>query len=209
MRSLIVKVLIIALPILAHAQPGCWDNYRTGDDQPRSKPSYLYPVYKWDGTGEKIFGYINNKGKLVIGYDRLPRNTIYVGDFHEGFAKIHIKKDVADAMSQNYLVGYIDTKGQVVIPARYDYARDLHDGRAFVSINSEGTHGFIDRTGKVVIKIDIIPYEPYFGNRGYDFYGGLASIPGKGGGNARCIWIDPETGRSSRSMHSPAIFLKG
>jgi hypothetical protein len=48
------------------------------------------------------------------------------------------------------LFGYIDTRGEWVIPPRFQYANDFSDGLAGVSLREDGW-GFIDRTGKEVI----------------------------------------------------------
>lgn len=59
--------------------------------------------------------------------------------FHEGLAAI--KKD--------YLYGYIDMNGNIVIPCLYREAMPFREGLAAVRLNEK--MGFIDKTGKMVI----------------------------------------------------------
>lgn len=47
--------------------------------------------------------------------------------------------------------GYVDAKGIVVIPAKYDYARDFKEGLASVILDNK--YGYIDQTGKEVIPL--------------------------------------------------------
>ena len=49
--------------------------------------------------------------------------------------------------------GYMDHKGQLVIPPQFDLAQPFSDGVAEVSIVEENKHGFINREGEWVIPI--------------------------------------------------------
>jgi hypothetical protein len=111
---------------------------------------------------------------MVIGYDRFPQDTWYVGEFHEGFAVIHIGKSYADL---TVAVGYVDTTGNIAIPTRFTYARDFSEGLAYVE--SKEYRGYIDRHGKLIIRIDSLARA--FGVdpekiSGRDFHEGLAAI---------------------------------
>lgn len=57
---------------------------------PRSRR--LYKVVNNDNR----VGFIDNTGKLVIGFDRLPKETTYVRDFHDGLAVIYLNKETRD-----------------------------------------------------------------------------------------------------------------
>jgi hypothetical protein len=139
--------------------------------QPRGRnltprPNHLYRVSTIDerSGGERI-GFIDKTGKLVIGFDRLPKTTVAVGDFHEGRAVIYLKKkEVAEEMDYN--VGYIDETGKVIIASRFDVARNFSEGLAYVEAKS--FRGFIDRRGKAVIKVGDL--------RTKDFHEGLAAV---------------------------------
>jgi hypothetical protein len=143
----------------------------------KPQPSHLYPVSTTDKqTGEKRFGFIDNTGKLVIDFDRLPMATTYVGDFHEGRAVIHIRNEswVGVRGRLDYTLGYIDETGKVVVAPRLHMARDFSEGLAFVE--RVGFRGFIDLKGKEVVNVG----EYLVG----DFHEGLAAVTlrPKGGG---------------------------
>lgn len=139
--------------------------------KPSPRSSYLYQVTDRDKeTGDKRIGFIDKTGKLVIGFDRLPKTTIAVGEFHEGRAVIYLKKEKGDesAGNMNYTVGYIDQTGGIIIAPRFDLARGFSEGLAYVEAETEGLRGFIDRNGKAVIKLD--------GLLAKDFHEGLAAV---------------------------------
>ena len=72
-------------------------------------PSGLYPVTKWDATaGVRRTGFIDNTGKLVIDYDRLPASTSLVGEFQEGRAVIFLERKPGPPGSPSYDIGFID-----------------------------------------------------------------------------------------------------
>jgi hypothetical protein len=59
------------------------------------------------------------------------------------------KNYLEDYFSPDYLWGYIDLKGNEVIPAIYDDVRDFREGLA--AVNYKGYWGFIDEKGKFAI----------------------------------------------------------
>lgn len=67
--------------------------------------------------------------------------------------------------------GYVDTKGQVVIPLKYESARDFHEGLAVVTIKNsddENEHLVIDKKGETVFKIRKgFELKKYFFRNGY------------------------------------------
>lgn len=64
-----------------------------------------------------------------------------VGEFKEGFADVRLKNKW----------GFIDRKGVVIIPLKFDYVYAFSEGLALVELNEE--YGFINVTGEVVIPI--------------------------------------------------------
>jgi hypothetical protein len=98
-------------------------------------------------------GFIDKTGKLVVGFDRLPKTTIQVGDFHEGRAVIYLKREERNETRGNmdYTVGYIDETGELIIAPRFDEAYDFSEGLAYVE--AEGQRAFINRYGKVLIRL--------------------------------------------------------
>lgn len=137
---------------------------------------YLYQANtKEKQSGERRPGFIDNTGTLVIGFERLPKNTIAVGDFHEGRARIYLDQndDRRESRSQNDVTGYIDESGKVIIEPRFKVARDFSEGLAYVE--APDFKGFIDRDGKLVIRLD------YRFTK--DFHEGLAAVGTSGNGD--------------------------
>ncbi|HEY0003893.1 MAG TPA: WG repeat-containing protein [Pyrinomonadaceae bacterium] len=133
----------------------------------------LYQVIKDGKSGERRFGFIDKRGKLVIGFDRLPKTTRAVGEFHEGRAWIYLRREASESVgSRGYKLGYIDERGRIAIEPRFDSARDFHEGLAYV--RRQGFRGFIDREGREVIKVDelIKADDP----QAKDFHEGLAAV---------------------------------
>ena len=187
-RLFLLLVCVCVLTPTAHTQPGI----RKNDRQSR----HLYQVTSKDkSTGKKRIGFIDKTGKLVIGFERLPRTTIAVGEFHEQRAVIYLKGEKNDesAGNLNFTVGYIDETGAVIIGPRFDLARDFSDGLAYVQAEAEGLIGFVDREGKTVIKLD--------GLLANDFHEGLAAVRTRVDVRARPEWglID----RSGRMVVKP------
>ena len=151
------------LPSVAYPQPG--------DLKWSRGPQHLYQVSKWDAAKQvKRIGFINSAGKLVIDYDRLPIDTELVGEFHEGRARIYLKSPGKTGYSGSS-IGFIDERGNMVIPPRFYTARDFSEGLAYVV--SPEFSGFIDLQGKPVIKT---------GGPTRDFHEGLAAVAEKGRG---------------------------
>lgn len=136
------------------------------------------------------FGYINNKGQIVIN----PQFD-YAYDFSEGLAKVKtsnkygfinkkgiivinpVFEDVSDfqegmaKFKENGKFGFINIKGEKVIKSTYTSAGDFNSGVAKV-IEEQGfwiqEGGYINKTGKVVIT--------FKGSDFGDFSEGLAAI---------------------------------
>ena len=157
----------------------------------------LAPIQDMKGK----WGFVNTAGIIVIGcqYDS-------VTDFWSGYSTVSVntdgteKKGVIDP-SGNYTVpvgefddigtfsldglcavkegekwGYIDTSGNIVIPARYDKATYFNEGYASVQFGKDW--GVINTAGETVI-------EPRFGT-GFLFRDGIAAVLN----NGRFIYID-------------------
>lgn len=136
------------------------------------------------------FGFIDRTGKLVIDFDKLPKTTRNVGEFHEGLALIYLEH----ATSGKSTMGYFDRTGKIVLGPRYDYARDFSEGLAYVE--TKGFHGFIDHQGKIVINLE--PFTSAFGVPidglgAKDFHEGRAAV-----GTWR--WDDYQLARDDSNM---------
>jgi hypothetical protein len=131
-------------------------------------------LYKVVNNDNRV-GFIDNTGKLVIGFDRLPKETVAVRDFHDGRAVIYLNKETpAESKgNMNYTVGYIDTTGKIVISARFEEAYDFSEDWAYV--RSESVNAFINREGKVVIRFNETTW-PSLAVFAYGFHQGFAVI---------------------------------
>ena len=108
---------------------------------------WLYRIYDSDSD---MYGYIDNKGNLVI------KPQFYLGQeiFQDlGFVEIKGKS------------GYIDGSGEFIIPHQFDDAEAFSDGLALVELN--GKKGFINEKGEIQFMLD---------SRGHGFSEGLAYI---------------------------------
>lgn len=81
---------------------------------------------------------IDETGKIVIPFGKYGS----IGTFKEGMAQV--RKD-----HKYGIIGFINLKGELVIPYQYEFAWFFNDGLAMVKKN--GKYGFIDRNGKEVI----------------------------------------------------------
>jgi len=92
---------------------------------------------------DRKYGFADTTGKIVI-----PLDYDYVGEFSEGLAYVEL----------NDKLGFIDENGNVAIPIIYDNGGKglaFTEGLARVWLKGKkgGKYGFIDKSGKEVIKI--------------------------------------------------------
>ncbi|ERI91583.1 hypothetical protein HMPREF1982_03092 [Clostridiales bacterium oral taxon 876 str. F0540] len=83
---------------------------------------------------DKLFGYEDNSGNLIIDY-----KFESAGTFSEGLASVKI----------NGKFGYINKLGKLVIPARYEFCGTFSEGLAPVKL--EGKCGYINNKNSMVI----------------------------------------------------------
>ncbi len=131
----------------------------------RTKDQYGEVIHNW--------GYIDKTGNFVI-----TSQFSHAGDFSEDFA---------GACNSNNKCGYIDKSGNNVIGYQYDKVEKFSQGLARVAYTSsfgEDQWGYINKEGKIVIKIQFSDAGDYSSN-------GLARVCE---GNQKCGYID-KTGR--------------
>ncbi len=108
-----------------------------------------------------LYGFINSKGEEVV---ECAYN--YLGFFHEGLA--YAKTDSG--------IGYVNKKGELVIGYKnYSSVGDFSDGMAWVK-NDKGEVGYIDKTGKEVIKCQYLIGDGYLEDKEADFNNGIAIL---------------------------------
>lgn len=83
--------------------------------------------------------------------DQVENKYSYMGTFNNGLALVR---------NQKYLYGYINKKGEEVIPCKYKNAKEFSEGLACIQDNN-GLWGFINKEGKIVIPFNYKNYS-YF-----------------------------------------------
>jgi len=128
-----------------------------------------YKTLQGKPNKKTLFGFINHQNEMII-------PPVFEG------ADIKFSEGLCAVWNNGY--GYIDTKGELVIP--YDLALGEHFSEELAVFQPKGknkNYGFIDKTGKIVI-------EPIF-TAADNFENGLASvIVGKEYENYRYGYID-------------------
>ncbi|MBO5348820.1 MAG: WG repeat-containing protein [Clostridia bacterium] len=128
------------------------------------------------------FGYIDTKGNVLVDFEFSFGYSFYDGIALTSKGYIDKNGDVvidetnysATSSFSNELAvaerdgkyGYIDTKGNVIIDFKYDYAYKFSDGLAVVE--KDGNLGYIDNKGNVIIDFEY--------KDANDFSEGLASV---------------------------------
>lgn len=130
---------------------------------------------------EAKYGFINKSGELAIPlrFDARQGPTegsVYLSRFTEGLAPVMISN----------LYGYIDHKGNVVIPPTFREAGQFAEGLASVT-TADYQRGYIDKAGLLVIKLAFA--------RGGQFNGGLATLAVEINGRTKMGYID-RTGKT-------------
>jgi hypothetical protein len=90
------------------------------------------------------WGYINKKGEVKIPFDYKSKP----GNFSEGLAAVQNSKEE---------LGYIDQNGKTVLPFIYNHYQlnsDFRNGCAVVYDDNAGGYAVIDKTGKIVRKLN-------------------------------------------------------
>lgn len=129
---------------------------------------------------EARYGFINKSGEVAIPLRFEPRlgqmETMSLSRFTEGLAPV---------MFGN-LYGYIDHKGNTVIPAIFRDAGQFSEGLASVT-KADGQKGYIDKAGEFVIRLA--------SGRGGQFNDGLATLAVEVNGPTKMGYID-RTGKT-------------
>ncbi|MFB3169432.1 WG repeat-containing protein [Neobacillus sp. 179-C4.2 HS] len=107
------------------------------------KPKYETIIPFSEGRATAIdhegFKVLDESGKEIT-----SKAYSFIGDFQEGRAA------AANTNEQgNYLYGYLNRRGNEVIPLSFESASDFEHGKALVKIK-EGSYSLIDLTGKVL-----------------------------------------------------------
>lgn len=152
----------------------------------------FYDGCAWVERHEKV-GFIDPMGKVIIPLqytwcNNFSEGLVYVESEEEALVKLFNKKGkciltssvyddidyfsegMAPVTNQDGQYGYLDNKGKLVIPFKYDFGSEFHSGLAQVELDS--TYGYINKQGKLVI--------PFIYEDAADFHNGIAHVKRKG-----------------------------
>ena len=132
----------------------------------------IQPTYKYglDNLGKGLVAYhsddfkvgiLNKQGDVVV-----PDQYYSIGAVSDGLMLFMSKTEW----------GYMDTKGEIVIPAMYSYANPFREGYAWVKTSTFGNYYCIDKTAKVIFEL-ADGEEPIT-----DFHNGLSLVKTDEGG---------------------------
>ena len=168
-------------------------------------------------------GYIDTNGKMVI-----QPQFRSAGNFSEGLASVC---RYADKSATSEKEGYIDRSGRMVIEPKFSLACDFHEGLARVEIlpdkvppeaseeeqerPPEAKWGFIDKTGKFVIKPQFAWADDFVhgrakvsvGKKRYqiDTKGNLYEVNNARSGEASCLSSRKKRVQSRRVARRPKL----
>ncbi|MFT5819647.1 MAG: hypothetical protein ACI8ZM_000872 [Crocinitomix sp.] len=91
----------------------------------------------------KTWACMDENGETIFTID-----AIYVSDFHNGLAVVHKNTLVNNAWVTGD--GYVNRKGEIVIPCDLDKAQDFNADVAWIKRDGESFYRLIDKTGKVL-----------------------------------------------------------
>ncbi|WHY01649.1 WG repeat-containing protein [Neobacillus sp. DY30] len=107
------------------------------------KPKYetISPFSEGRATAidDKGFKVLDESGKEIT-----SKAYSFIGDYKEGRAVVASTNENGE-----YLYGYLNKRGNEVIPLSFESASDFQDGKALVKMK-EGSYALIDLTGKVL-----------------------------------------------------------
>ncbi len=166
-----------------------WARVRISENSPDFDKEYPYPVFI-DREGAIVMDIrdtLHNEKAQRSSNAGATEEPTTAWPFASGLSRIYLNHEIW---------AYIDKKGKVVIPAKYERAYDFCDGLARVMLG--GKWGFIDTDGKPVV--DCI-YEDAM-----DFSDGLAAV--KSGGKWGFVNTRGKVAISP-SLDEPSTFMEG
>ncbi|MGL5892468.1 MAG: WG repeat-containing protein [Bacteroidia bacterium] len=98
--------------------------------------------------GKELRGVIDSTGKVVIDFT----HEEYLGDINEGFIEVKTVK--------NPLVGYMNLKGEMVIPCEYTDSKGFSNGMVKLA-NKERKWGVLNQTGQIIIPFEYEKIGPW------------------------------------------------
>ncbi len=146
-----------------------YDKYRLFDLENKQVTTNTFDILKEEEGllfGEKS-GRIDEELYIIdsLGQGHLLKDVSEIGDSHEGLIVVENK---------NSKSGFMNSKGEIVIPMIYYDVAEFSDGLSKVKKTSGDNYGFIDKTGKVIL--------PFIYESAYDFVKGVTAVRLEEGG---------------------------
>jgi hypothetical protein len=160
------------------------------------KPKYetISPFSEGRATAidEKGFKVLDESGKEIT-----SKAYSFIGDYQEGRAVAANTNEHGE-----YLYGYLNRRGNEVIPLSYESARDFKDGKALVKMK-DGNYALIDLTGKVLYSYSY----PFVDDYGEGMLAFRKSMDGKWGymDEAGKVLIEPQFSGTQPFVEERAI----
>lgn len=92
-------------------------------------------------TGYDKYARIDKQGNILGSFS----SDLHPSPFSEGLAR------ATERIKGVFCYGFINMKGEVVIPYEFSTAGDFHDGLAYVKYDDRGDYGFINTDGELII----------------------------------------------------------
>ena len=117
------------------------------------------------GEEDGVYGLINRQGAQV-----LAPSYRSIGAFHDGLARVEVPGPTGSSYTK---YGYVNVRGELVVPAVYDSAEDFSSGRAAVGVVAPQApnpffgramhYGYLDETGRQVVPPQYSRVTPFRG----------------------------------------------
>ncbi|MCK4668082.1 WG repeat-containing protein [Candidatus Dependentiae bacterium] len=107
----------------------------------------LAAILGWKHRKKGGYLFINKNGEIVIE----PNDYKWVRDFHEGLCAVSKIGDPGLSFWESKECGFIDKKGKLVIPLKFDCVFNFSEGQCKFRDNKNLKYGFIGKKGMIII----------------------------------------------------------
>lgn len=178
-----------------------WDGLAQVGVKDKDFPETVNPSYK--------MGFIDESGRIVV-----ELKFASLRNFHEGLAAAAVtipddgeKKSYKNQPPFNFKWGYIDLKGQTVIPMEFIQAGDFSENLASVQVAESSKSlcgnrikfGYIDKTGAVVIEPKFVRADRFHNGRAEVAVGRVCYV-------GRCLCCNPRFFGSYGHIDKKGVF---
>lgn len=104
-----------------------------------------------------LWGFVDKQGQMVIKPQFVDPKLAQIGEEEVDIARFYLHRfsdGLASVTRDGVNYGYINNRGEMVIPPMFKYARAFTEGLGLVQTQT-GTWGLLDRTGKMLTSLPI------------------------------------------------------